>query len=106
MYLYIEKDVYYEDKGELPEYKTREDLQEEPSALQTTPSALQTIPSLVEHTFKSNGGYFVATPKVEIIRRTRSDITFMIPFHGQTIRFETKDENNNIIEQIYEVVRP
>lgn len=99
MYLYIEKDVYYEDKEELPEYKTREDLQEEPSALQT-------IPSLVEHTFKSNGGYFVATPKVEIIRRTRSDITFMIPFHGQTIRFETKDENNNIIEQIYEVVRP
>lgn len=106
MYLYIEKDVYFEDSDELPVYRTELELQEEPDiGLRSSPKE-ETIASLIEHTVESKGGYFAATPKVEVVRRTKSLVTFMIPFHGQTLRIETKDENGDIVSQVYTVVRP
>lgn len=101
MYLYLEKDVFYEDKETLPTYK--DDDAAENDGEENNESILK---ALTEYTFTTKSGYFAAVPAVEIVRKTKTEVTFMIPFYGQEIMIERKNEENENIQEIYTVVRP
>ena len=55
---------------------------------------------MTEYTFKTEDGYFVSTPRIDIISRTPNEIVFAIPFSSTTVTIETK-EDGDIISKSY-----
>jgi hypothetical protein len=58
--------------------------------------------SMVEYTFNTEGAYFSATPKVEVVSRTKEKIVFKVPFGIFQVSISTKN-NGIIIEKVYQV---
>lgn len=58
---------------------------------------------MVTYSFATEDGYFVATPKVEIISRKNNLVKFQIPFGINQVSITTKS-NELIIEKLYKVV--
>lgn len=58
---------------------------------------------MVEYTFDTVDAYFAATPKVEVVSRKRTEVTFKVPFGISEVDITTKDLNG-IVERNYKVV--
>lgn len=114
-YLYLEKDVLTE--NEIPVYKTEEDYSlyrdDDLGDWDSTGFEIysvgpeeeeQILYALKEYTFDTKDGYFAAVPSVDIVKRTRSQVTFMIPFWGEEVFIQIKNQNDKIEETIYRVV--
>lgn len=59
--------------------------------------------AMVEHTVDTENAYFAASPRVEVIARTRSKITFKIPFGISEVVLETRKEGE-VLSKLYRVV--
>jgi hypothetical protein len=59
---------------------------------------------MTEYTFTTKDAFFVATPKVDIIKRTKTAITFSIPFGIDTVEITTYDDFSQPISKTYKVV--
>lgn len=58
--------------------------------------------SMVEYTFNTEEAFFSATPKVEVVSRTKEKIVFKVPFGIFQVSISTKN-NGAIIEEVYQV---
>lgn len=63
-----------------------------------------TINPLVTYSIETNGGYFAAVPKAQVIKRTATLVDFMVPLGVDSLIIQTKNGEGTIIETEYKVV--
>jgi len=59
--------------------------------------------SMVEYKFSTENAYFVTTPKVDIISRKKTEVTFKVPFGIEQVSISTRSNGVNV-EKFYKVV--
>lgn len=62
----------------------------------------EALKPMVEYNFSTEGAYFSATPKVEVLRRTKTSIKFKIPFGINQVSIATRS-NGIVVEKFYRV---
>lgn len=78
-------------------------VQENEAVVQVQDSPQLTLKAMVEYSFTTEDALFSSTPAVEIIKRTRSEIKFKVPFGINEVAISTK-VSGLIVQNIYEVV--
>ena len=78
-------------------------VQEDQSVVQVQDSPQLTLKAMVEYSFTTEDALFSSTPAVEIIKRTRSEIKFKVPFGINKVTISTR-VSGLIVQNIYEVV--
>jgi len=94
-YLYLERDYIPKDSEEVvetaPNYIEEEIVFVQDAAQDST----LVLNPMVEYTFTTEDGYFVATPRVELLSRKSTEVTFRVPYGIDsvdiTVRISTVD---------------
>ena len=63
-----------------------------------------TLNPMTEYTFTTKDGYFVTTPRVEILSRKSTEIVFRVPYGIAEVSIAIKEIDDNILTKTYEVV--
>ena len=87
-YYYLERGIVRNETGE-----DEEDL----PVIQSNLPALE---ALVEHTFETTDGVFSSTPPVEIIKKTSTSVTFIVPFGISQVYISTSALENEIFKVV------
>lgn len=114
-YFYLERGINYTTE-EVPEVEIQslvvpenETFTQEPEpmlrsfAAESSPNEEEALNAMIEYSFSTEEGYFVATPKVEIISRKNDLVKFKVPFGINQVSITTKLNGINV-EKLYKVV--
>jgi hypothetical protein len=80
MYLYLERDFIAKDENEVVEEVPNYVIEETPLVQDTAQDDTLDLRPMTEYTFTTELGYFTATPKVEVLSRSLTEIKFRVPF--------------------------
>jgi len=83
-YLYLERDFVTKDATAISE------LQVETIYLNETNAGSTILRPMTEYTFTTEDAYFTSTPRIEILSRTLTEVTFRVPFGISSVTIGTR----------------
>ena len=100
-YLYIERS-FISKSEKIDEVLEPTFIDEEEVFEQSAAQGLSLKP-MVQYTFDTEGAHFASTPRVQVVSRSMTAITFKVPFGIEEVQITTK-KDGELVEHTYEVV--
>jgi hypothetical protein len=102
------KGIVYLSVNAVPYNATLDDLEEGKAITAPAPVENETSNTILKQgetkTITTNYGYVVFDPVVQIVNRTLTAITFIVPYSIEDLEVVTKDPSGNVVSTMYKVV--